>query len=604
MCGVFGIISKTGSNKTMLRRLAGHAAQRGTDSSGLVYVQEGVLKIARADYRIQRLVKKVAPYESEIVIGHGRLATNGVYDNQPILKDGFIAVHNGIVTNADDLWESEALDRKLQIDSEIIPALLNKYIKKREDIEFGVAKLFEICEGVISAIIIAPHLDILLLVSNNGSLYVGEELGSTYISSESYPLSRNGIDRIEQVFGYKYFSLGVSLGETEEKDLSLSSRDELLPKFIHRSENDSLLEFRSPNLQRCTKCILPQTMPYIQFNEEGVCNYCDNYIVKNQAKPFSELENLVEQFRRKGNRDCIVPFSGGRDSCHSLHLIVNELKLNPIAYTYDWGMVTDLGRRNISRMCAALGVENIIVAADIKKKRENIKKNLSAWLKNPHLGMVSILTAGDKHFFKFCQEVRKQTGISLNIWGTNPLETTHFKTGFLGLPPAFENKSVYNSGWSSQINYHAKRFKEFMASPSYLNSSLIDTYSGEYWRSINKRTDYFHLYDYKTWNEEEVDNDLAQYNWEWAKDTPTSWRIGDGTAAFYNYIYYTVAGFSEHDTFRSNQIREGAITREDALKKVAAENVPRYEGIQWYLDAIDVDFKESIKVINNLPKLY
>ena len=37
-------------------------------------------------------------------------------------------------------------------------------------------------------------------------------------------------------------------------------------------------------------------------------------------------------------------------------------------------MVTDLGRRNISRMCAELGVENIIVAADIEKKRENIKK--------------------------------------------------------------------------------------------------------------------------------------------------------------------------------------------------------------------------------------
>ena len=31
----------------------------------------------------------------------------------------------------------------------------------------------------------------------------------------------------------------------------------------------------------------------------------------------------------------------------------------------------------------------------------------------------------------------------------------------------------------------------------------------------------------------------------------------DGTAGFYNYVYHTVAGFTEHDTFRSNQIREG-----------------------------------------------
>ena len=65
----------------------------------------------------------------------------------------------------------------------------------------------------------------------------------------------------------------------------------------------------------------------------------------------------------------------------------------PITYTYDWGMVTDLGRRNISRMCAELKVENIIIAADISKKRRNIAMNLKAWLKCPHLGMVSIFTA-------------------------------------------------------------------------------------------------------------------------------------------------------------------------------------------------------------------
>ena len=61
-------------------------------------------------------------------------------------------------------------------------------------------------------------------------------------------------------------------------------------------------------------------------------------------------------------------------------------------------MVTDLGRRNISRMSSILGVENIIVAANIETKK-NIKMNLEAWLKKPHLGMISLLTAGDKHFF-------------------------------------------------------------------------------------------------------------------------------------------------------------------------------------------------------------
>ncbi|MEI2814069.1 MAG: hypothetical protein V9E91_10035 [Burkholderiaceae bacterium] len=158
-------------------------------------------------------------------------------------------------------------------------------------------------------------------------------------------------------------------------------------------------------------------MPYIRFDAAGVCNYCLTYKPRNRPKPVEQLFALVEPFRRANGDDCIVPFSGGRDSCYGLHLIAKELKMKPITYTYDWGMVTDLGRRNISRMCAEMGVENIIVADDIALKRRNIAKNLQAWLKSPHLGMVSILTAGDKHFFRHVETVKQQTGISLNLWG-------------------------------------------------------------------------------------------------------------------------------------------------------------------------------------------
>jgi hypothetical protein len=345
-------------------------------------------------------------------------------------------------------------------------------------------------------------------------------------------------------------------------------------------------------------------MPYIRFDSDDVCNYCHNYKTRNQPKPFEMLEELVAPYRRKGSPDCIVPFSGGRDSSYGLHLIVKELGMNPITYTYDWGMVTDLGRRNISRMCSALGVENIIIAADIELKRKNIRKNLSAWLKKPHLGMMALLTAGDKHFFRHVETVKAQTGISLNLWGVNPLEVTHFKTGFLGIPPSFEQKRVYTNGFIGQFNYHRRRFWQMLANPSYLNASLFDTLSGEYWRSLHKKSDYFHIFDFWEWDEKRTDEVLASYNWEFANDTPTSWRIGDATAAFYNYVYYTVAGFTEHDTFRSNQIREGALTRDKALELIAVENQPRYESIKWYLDAVGLDFKEVIECINRIPKLY
>jgi len=97
---------------------------------------------------------------------------------------------------------------------------------------------------------------------------------------------------------------------------------------------------------------------------------------------------------------------------------------------------------------------------------------------------------------------------------------------------------------------------------------------------------------------------INDYGFEKSPDTSTTWRIGDGTAAFYNYIYYTISGMSEHDTFRSNQIREGQISREKALQLVGLENQPRYQTIVWYLEAIGLDYQTVIRTINSAKKLY
>jgi hypothetical protein len=142
-----------------------------------------------------------------------------------------------------------------------------------------------------------------------------------------------------------------------------------------------------------------------------------------------------------------------------------------------------------------------------------------------------------------------------------------------------------------------------LKSPSYFNASLFDTLSGEVSRNLAKKS-YIEAFRYIPWNENLVEKTLDTYGWERAVDTRTTWRIGDGSAAFYNYVYYTVAGFTEHDTFRSNQIREGMITREEALILLTDENSPRYENISWYLDILGFDFKEVITKVNGIQRLY
>jgi len=604
VCGIFGFIGPEALDSSSSKILIKHAQQRGRDSSGMVIHDATAYHAYRTDDPIDRLLMRIPPL-GNLFFGHSRLVTNGTADNQPVSREQVIVLHNGIVVNHEALWSVLGKSPELEIDTEIIPAIIASHLEEGGTVETAAARVLSLAEGVVACAALIPRLGKVLLFSNNGSLYVGDKSEGLLFSSERYPLEQIGAENIRQIRDEAVI-LDVPLQQeavevTEWKDRSVN----LVPGLGFSAEEEALLVYPKPNFRRCTRCILPETMPFIAFDEQGVCNYCHNYKPRNHPRPKEELFELIKPFRRASGDEVLVPFSGGRDSSYGLHLIIHELKLKPVTYTYDWGMVTDLGRRNVSRMSAKLGVENIIVAADITKKRDYIRRNLNAWIKSPHLGMLSVLTAGDKHFFRHIETLKRQTGVSLNLWGINPLEVTHFKSGFLGVPPDFAEERVYSHGAMKQLRYQSLRFKAMVQSPGYFNRSIPDTLLGEYYRSFTTKSDYFHIFDYWRWDEKQIEDTLdSEYDWERAPDTQTTWRIGDGTAAFYNYAYYTIAGFTEHDTFRSNQVREGDITREEALRLVEEENTPRYPNLKWYLDVVGVDFTAAIQAINQAPRLY
>jgi glucosamine--fructose-6-phosphate aminotransferase (isomerizing) len=358
------------------------------------------------------------------------------------------------------------------------------------------------------------------------------------------------------------------------------------------------------SLKRCSKCILPETMPFIQFDEHGVCNYCRNHR-KVEVQGEAVLQEFLDKYRSKsGEPDCIVTFSGGRDSSYGLHYVKTVLKMNPVAYSYDWGMITDLGRRNQARMCGKLGIEHILVSADIKKKRRNIRRNIEAWFKNPALGTIPLFMAGDKQYFYYANKLRRETGIPLIILCECPFEKTDFKSGFCGIRPKHQEKSVYAIPALSKARLAQYYASQFIRNPAYLNRSVFDTVSAFFSYYLIPH-DFLKLYDYVKWDEEEIAKTLiSEYDWETANDTNSIWRIGDGTAPFYNYIYYVMAGFTENDTFRSNQIREGLIRRDEALALVRQENRLRSQSLKWYCDTVEIPFEDTIDKILALPKLY
>ena len=589
--------------------------------------------------------------ESLIVSGHARMVTNGSNknnnNNQPVIKKNNILVHNGIVTNVDKLWSiNRELNRQYFLDSEIIISLIEKYRNLGFSKPKSIQKVFDDIEGMTS-IALFNNIDYdFILCSNNGSLYYSysNKINSLIFSSEKFilnkvisdnkliskfkfsnpqwlnPTSLLIIDILnfkKKLFDLNTKKINIYKSKTHNHfKINNLSKDKLIKDFKPNEYNTlkdnylrKLLEYNIEKidlLKRCNKCYLPETFPFIKFDSNGICSICSNYISKAKGGKDEEFKTLMKKYQSKTNKpDCIVPFSGGRDSSYSLHYIVNELELKPLTYTYDWGMVTDLARRNISRMCGKLGIENILISADIKRKRENIHKNVKAWLKRPELGMIPLFMAGDKQFFYYVNKIKKETGIKLDIWSMNRFEDTQFKSGFSNVRPEFDKKGVDSLSLSSKIRMVTYYLKNFILNPSYINTSLLDTMSSYYSYYIEKRHDFYQIFDFIKWDESSIENILLnEYNWELSNDTTTSWRIGDGTASFYNYIYYTVAGFSEFDTFRSHQIREGQITRGEAKRLINVENQPRFESLRLYLETINIDFERAIKKINKIPKLY
>lgn len=127
-------------------------------------------------------------------------------------------------------------------------------------------------------------------------------------------------------------------------------------------------------LRRCTRCTLPETHETIVFDAKGICNICRNHEYKKEkvdwVKKKQELLELVKEYKGKGSYDCIVPFSGGKDSTFTLWYLVSELKLKPLVVSFDHGFYRPGTLRNNERTLRVLGVDFLKLRSDWKTVRK------------------------------------------------------------------------------------------------------------------------------------------------------------------------------------------------------------------------------------------
>ena len=379
MCGVFSAvgIDQDTNRLQKLKLLSKLSESRGKEASGLMFKKltdkektfYSNSQISKLINQNEKEIKKILNY-SQFYIGHTRIVTHGsesIDKNlQPVKYNETYLVHNGICVNYKEIWKNLGLGGDVSLDSMSIAAFI--------DLNFGnnvFQLLSDEASGEVSIIGYSKNHNKLFAYTNTGSIYfsiVNNKI--KYLASENHTLNQvSNVGTIEKLDANNAL-IFTPEGLIEER-LIIKNEKNIKHQFSTPRQKTNIKDLKYvPIIKRCTNCILPETVPFINFDKKGVCNYCLNYR-KVLLKKISKFEDKLDKMRRSDHgHDSVVSFSGGRDSSYGLHLLKTKYNMNPLAVSYDWGLLSDLGRLNQSIMTSKLGIEHIWFSADIKKEKK------------------------------------------------------------------------------------------------------------------------------------------------------------------------------------------------------------------------------------------
>lgn len=166
-------------------------------------------------------------------------------------------------------------------------------------------------------------------------------------------------------------------------------------------------------LRYCNRCVMPDTKPDLEIDEEGVCSACRSYENRDAVDWDArkrELDEILSRYRTDGSHwDCIVPVSGGKDSTYQVIRML-QMGLNPLCVTATTCDLSDIGRENIQNI-KKLGVDYVEFSPNPVVRAK--------------LDRVGLTEVGDiswpEHVGIFTIPVRAavQYNIPLIVWGEN-----------------------------------------------------------------------------------------------------------------------------------------------------------------------------------------
>lgn len=332
----------------------------------------------------------------------------------------------------------------------------------------------------------------------------------------------------------------------------------------------------------CTRCVMSNQRPAssvewrhtpdrkhvaLNFDAEGVCDACRTAEQKEKIDWEArerELIVLLDRYRRAdGGYDCLVPGSGGKDSCYAAHVLKYKYGMNPLTVTWPPILYTDIGLQNYRNWIEVGGFDNVAFKPNGRAQRLLTKLSIENLLHPFQTFILGQKNLAPKMALKF--------DIPLVFYGENEAE--------------YGNPIADNATSLRDRSYFAMQNVEDL----YLGGVRISELVQGYGLTLNELSPYFPA-DTKDLDQSEIEVHYLGYYLKWTPQESYYYAVEntgfqanpvrtEGTYSKYNSLddqidglhYYTTwikfgIGRATYDA--SQEIRNRHLTREEGVALV------------------------------------
>lgn len=343
-------------------------------------------------------------------------------------------------------------------------------------------------------------------------------------------------------------------------------------------------------MQYCRKCIMPTTRPEQVF-EDGVCDACKSAIDKHDLIDWTqrekEFEDILSNYRGDGSKyDCIIPVSGGKDSCYQAITMRDKFGMTPLCVTHTPCDLTDIGLENLNFL-RDQGFDLIQVSGSRKHYKELVR--------------IGFFKLGDccwpEHIGIFTAPIRVAVNynIPLLIWGEN----SQFEYGG---PATKKGNNFLDRNWLEQFQMSGHRLSDVVHDGVDLNSIKTLIYPSD--EDVNRVgvTGLFLGY-FEKWDSKRNVDECCSLGWSKNPDGPVEGAHNDFEnldckyiGGLHDYMKFIKYGYGRATDQICIEIRAGRMTRDEgieALKKSTEGQVP-WKYVPDFLEYLSISEKEFV----------